>query len=78
MATTTQGCKPITSDSENTTETSLFIINEEHTLIPVLVASREASSSGSNIGLNATVKAQSTMYPAKERRKKTNITSQQM
>ena len=32
--------------------------------MPVLVASREASSSGSNIGLNATVNAQSTMHPA--------------
>ena len=33
------------------------------TLTPVLVASREASSNGSNIGLNATVKAQSTINP---------------
>lgn len=34
------------------------------TLIPVLVASREAASNGSNIGLNATVNAQSTICPA--------------
>nr|GMD91007.1 hypothetical protein TSOC_012191 [Ipomoea batatas] len=31
----------------------------------VLVASREASSSGSNMGLKATVNAQSTMRPAR-------------
>ena len=40
------------------------------TLIPVLVASREASSSGSNIGLNATVNAQSIICPVK-----TNVVS---
>eukprot|EP01018_Ginkgo_biloba_P039003 Gb_20448 [translate_table: standard] len=33
-------------------------------LIPVFVASLEASSSGSNMGLNATVKAQSTICPS--------------
>ena len=35
-------------------------------MTPVLVASREASSNGSYIGLKATVKAQSTIYPASQ------------
>lgn len=36
------------------------------TLIPVLVASREASRSGVNIGLNATVNAESIIQPIYE------------
>lgn len=32
-------------------------------LIPVFVASRAASTSGSNYGLNATVNAESTIHP---------------
>jgi hypothetical protein len=36
----------------------------EIALMPVFVASLVAWSNGSNMGLNATVNAQSTMYPA--------------
>lgn len=36
--------------------------------MPVFVASRDASSSGSNIGLKATVNAQSTIRPARNNR----------
>lgn len=37
----------------------------KNTLIPVFVASREASNNGLNMGLNATVNAQSTICPEK-------------
>lgn len=41
---------------------------ESNTLIPVFVASRDASRSGSYMGLNATVNAQSMICPAKHKK----------
>lgn len=62
----------------------MFVLHDRHyfptphftvlTLIPVFVASRDASTNGSNIGLNATVNAQSTMCPEMFLQQKKNET----
>ena len=53
----------------------ISLLTNIHTLIPVFVASREASSNGLNIGLNATVNAQSTIRPERPNSKNNALKS---